>query len=344
MRKTTIIILFIFYAGLNLPAQTASLTIGTSAVCAGEEVFLPVTAADLYNVGAITLYINFDTNNLTYMSLENIDPQLAGLNSNFVPSPPQLIVVWSDITGANFPLTKFFDIKFQFNSETTAVQFDPGSEIADLTLQIIPVDYINGSVESSVPVITGHPHDTTVTAGNSASFQVISPNATQYFWKESSDHGATWEYLQNGGIYSGVNTDELLISQVPSTYNTYMYKCLVLRMDCPGESNSAILMVDTLSPVYSYADTRNYIYQNRPNPVKRFTTFEFFIPSNGYVRLTIHDITGQIVALITEDDFTSGRHAVQFDAGSLAAGIYFYKMAVWNNITNFAAAKRMIKL
>jgi len=344
MKKRFIFSIFIFFAGFTLSAQTESLTIGTSAVCAGEEVFLPVMAADLSNIGAITLYISFDTNSLTYLSLENIDPQLTSLTSNFTTSPPQLIIVWSNVTGANFPSTKFFDIKFQFINTTAPVGFDPGCEIADVNSQIIPVSYIDGVVESAVPVITVQPHDTTVATGSSAGFSVISPNATQYLWKESSDNGNTWKNLQDGGIYSGTSTYQLILSQAPAAFNYNRYKCLLIQLECPAESDAATLFLDSLAPVHTFTRANRFLHQNRPNPVDRSTTFEFLLPGDGFTRLTIQDITGNVVVTVIEDHFTQGKHAVQFDAGMLAPGVYFYKLLFRNDHDTFAASGKMIKL
>ncbi len=66
--------------------------------------------------------------------------------------------------------------------------------------------------------------------------------------------------------------------------------------------------------------------QNRPNPFGRTTTFDFTLPQNGFAKLFITDITGQIVAIPVQDQMQSGVYSINFDASTLAAGIYYYTL------------------
>ena len=80
--------------------------------------------------------------------------------------------------------------------------------------------------------------------------------------------------------------------------------------------------------------------QNYPNPFNPSTTIEFAIPQSGRYSLTVYNILGQLVKLISEDEYEAGYYKVNFDASLLASGMYFYVLT-GNNIN---ISKKMILL
>jgi len=81
--------------------------------------------------------------------------------------------------------------------------------------------------------------------------------------------------------------------------------------------------------------------QNYPNPFNPTTNIEFTIPSSRNVSLKVFDILGrEIVTLIENEYLSSGTHQVQFDAKSLASGIYFYRFET----SNFTETRKMLLL
>jgi hypothetical protein len=78
--------------------------------------------------------------------------------------------------------------------------------------------------------------------------------------------------------------------------------------------------------------------QNYPNPFNPSTTINFTLPASSDVRLTIYNTLGQRVATVLNDQrFTSGTHAVNFDASRLASGVYIYRLEA----NNFKADRKM---
>ena len=59
-----------------------------------------------------------------------------------------------------------------------------------------------------------------------------------YQWQVSTDNGATYTDVANGGIYSGANTDSLVITGAAVAQNGYMYRLNVTAEPCAGEVNS----------------------------------------------------------------------------------------------------------
>ncbi len=65
---------------------------------------------------------------------------------------------------------------------------------------------------------------------------------------------------------------------------------------------------------------------NYPNPFNPITTIKFSIPAPAKVRLTIHDMLGRDVSVLIDGTITDGYHEVAFDAGTLASGMYLYRL------------------
>ena len=66
--------------------------------------------------------------------------------------------------------------------------------------------------------------------------------------------------------------------------------------------------------------------QNFPNPFNPSTTIAFTLPHATHVRLDVTNALGQHVATLADGTLGAGKHVRLFDAGSLASGIYFYRM------------------
>ncbi len=66
-----------------------------------------------------------------------------------------------------------------------------------------------------------------------------------------------------------------------------------------------------------------------PNPAADRTTFRYFVPADGFVRIAIHDATGRMVTRV-EDRFVDGGtwDSASIDVSGLSSGTYFYRMTV----------------
>lgn len=67
--------------------------------------------------------------------------------------------------------------------------------------------------------------------------------------------------------------------------------------------------------------------QNYPNPFNPITSIEFSLPQAGHVELKVFNVLGQTVSTLVDGFETAGVHRVEFDAGSLPSGIYFYRIS-----------------
>jgi hypothetical protein len=69
--------------------------------------------------------------------------------------------------------------------------------------------------------------------------------------------------------------------------------------------------------------------QNYPNPFNPTTTIEFQLSDPAVVTLKVYNIVGQTVATLLENQqMEDGEQQVEFNASTLASGIYFYRIFV----------------
>ncbi|MDX2128438.1 MAG: T9SS type A sorting domain-containing protein [Chloroherpetonaceae bacterium] len=77
--------------------------------------------------------------------------------------------------------------------------------------------------------------------------------------------------------------------------------------------------------------------QNYPNPFNPTTTIQFRLPQSGFTELTIYDMLGRKVSTLINQRMEAGLHRVNFNAQSLASGVYFYRLSTGN----FSMTKKM---
>lgn len=63
-----------------------------------------------------------------------------------------------------------------------------------------------------------------------------------------------------------------------------------------------------------------------PNPLVSEATLLFDLAERAQVRLTVHDVLGREVAVVTERAYGAGEHAVTLDARALPAGLYVARL------------------
>jgi len=89
--------------------------------------------------------------------------------------------------------------------------------------------------------------------------------------------------------------------------------------------------------------------QNYPNPFNPTTNITFSLPTTSIVTLKIYNLLGQEVAtLLDREEITAGDEEVEFDASTLASGVYLYRI-VAEEITDdggvgqtFTQVKKMV--
>jgi flagellar hook assembly protein FlgD len=62
------------------------------------------------------------------------------------------------------------------------------------------------------------------------------------------------------------------------------------------------------------------------------TNINFSVPYEAHVKLTILNISGQVVATLLNETKQAGSYNIDFDASTLTSGIYFYTIVSGNFI------------
>jgi hypothetical protein len=78
-------------------------------------------------------------------------------------------------------------------------------------------------------------------------------------------------------------------------------------------------------------DNKFSIYPNTPNPATDFTQFNFSIPTNGYVTLSIYSVLGQTIESIHQA-FDSGKQTIVLDIQNYPSGVYFFSVQFEDSI------------
>ncbi len=78
--------------------------------------------------------------------------------------------------------------------------------------------------------------------------------------------------------------------------------------------------------------------ENYPNPFSKTTILSFTVPQTDYVSLKVYNVNGIEIAELAGKVFPPGSHSVEYHAGGIPAGIYFYTM----NTNQYIMSRKMI--
>ena len=146
----------------------------------------------------------------------------------------------------------------------------------------------------------------------------------------SNDNGITWQLVDDTGLFSSIN-------------NTMQFTTNYAFVNTPGigvfrRPRSEVTSVEIEQP--NLLPSHFNLKQNYPNPFNPTTKISYSIPQKSYVFLKVYDILGKEIVTLVNENKPAGNYEVNFDASSLASGIYFYKL----QSGNYIETKKMILL
>jgi hypothetical protein len=116
-------------------------------------------------------------------------------------------------------------------------------------------------------------------------------------------------------------------------YYSFSYYKLVPRKDDDFVGYVTDVKQDNSETPVSYNLSQNY-----PNPFNPSTVISYSIPNESNVSLKIYNLLGQEVKTLVDESKAPGTYKVNFNAGDLSSGIYFYSL----HAGNFYQVKKMI--
>ncbi len=164
----------------------------------------------------------------------------------------------------------------------------------------------------------------------------------------SSDNGVSWRSKKFfTGSVSNWTRDVLDLSDLANaSSNMKLRFSMVSNGTIPADGiylDNIKLVNYTISPtgINSVNTELPSVYslsQNYPNPFNPSTNIAFTLPQAGSVSLKVYDVLGKEVMTLADEFMQGGKYEVKMDAGSLAGGIYFYKLVTGS----FLETKKMI--
>lgn len=146
--------LSVLYVAGSVSQSTEVTSITTDVVFSdpGFEVSVPVTTLNFTDIGAMTLYVEYDPVALSFIGLENVHPQIASVAANTMTGPDRIGIAWtaSPPAFANIAADKLFDLKFIFNGGDGSLDYIAGCELTNSSLMEVPVSLFGGGVYAPV--------------------------------------------------------------------------------------------------------------------------------------------------------------------------------------------------
>jgi hypothetical protein len=142
------------------------------------------------------------------------------------------------------------------------------------------------------------------------------------FEVERSVDGGAFErvgFVQGSGTVDDRRSYAFVDSSLPFEAAGLTYR--LKQIDFDGSFEYSSLVELDLAVPDSYA-----LHENFPNPFKGSTTIRYELPAETMVRLNVYDQQGRQVATLVDGRQAAGRHAIRFDASSLASGVYLYRL------------------
>ncbi len=285
----------------------------------------------------------YDTSNSGLMS-NNVDAIAVDKNNNIWVG-----ILDSQLNANDGGLVKFdginWTVQISFQSNHTdfpshqiySIAVDKNNEIyAGTRFQLLYL--FDGTNWSNIPVPV-MPNSSASNMSNVTSLYVDSNNS---LWALAGPilgayNGSQWvEYTtQNSPLTSGFGQGNSII-EGPNGYiwassgsGLYKFKddptiFTAIQKDVPG----------------SHLPQKVKLDQNYPNPFNPSTNIAFDLPRAMNVRLLIYNVLGRVVAELSGNRMSAGKHEFVWNASNNASGIYFYRLITANGTTT----KKMILL
>ena len=184
-------------------------------------------------------------------------------------------------------------------------------------------DCWTGQVVFTSAPASGHTFTVEVGSYNGTNFVAGGPEATIV----GDDSTKTFTFQTDTGAFT-VSGGDYLAFRITSNdaENSIRTGGAWSFISSPANSTNYLLSVDHIpenQPHFSLS-------QNFPNPFSFSTKIEFTLPKAVHVAIRLFDLSGREVATLLNEDQKAGSHSIEFNAGNLSNGVYFYRLECGN--------------
>lgn len=235
----------------------------------------------------------------------------------------------TDIDGSTEPAwpRDVIGVVTQFSSSGTVnngYQLQPRFAATDFPVSLpVELTSLSANVSGKTVVINW----TTATEKNNRGFEI----------QRSSDKiiFATVGFVNGNGTTLELNKYSFADNNVLQGKNYYRLK----QMDYNGSYQYSPVVEAEISAISTYSLDQNY-----PNPFNPNTQIKYSLLTNSNVKVTIFNALGETVKELANEVQQSGVHIMNFNAGGLSSGVYFYSIQAnaVDGSQSFRATKKMI--
>ncbi|MBI5324060.1 MAG: immunoglobulin domain-containing protein, partial [Ignavibacteriae bacterium] len=140
----------------------------------------------------------------------------------------------------------------------------------------------------------------------------------------SGENPISYRWYKNGLEIPGTNIPNLI--KVPFTkQDEGRYYCYVSNQCNNTVSDTFEVLLNTTSVEDYNSDNQIFVF---PNPFNGFTTIYLNLEKPRSVKLSVFDVLGNEIIVITNQKLEIGTHRFIFNAEGLSSGIYFYNLDI----------------
>lgn len=200
-------------------------------------------------------------------------------------------------------------------SKTVTITNPDGQSVSSAVIFSVPLPVLLSSFTSSVDKRDVSLRWTTQEEINNSGFDIERQSIS------SSGELSEWARIGfvNGHGNSGQPHD-YIYKDLKLTTGKYNYR--LKQIDYNGNFERFSLSSSVLIGIPVAGD----LSQNYPNPFNPLTKIDYALSIEGKVTIVVYDVTGRETARLVDEVKTAGYYSAEFNASSLASGVYFYKI------------------
>ena len=331
--KIRFFLLSFFLFAVSQLSISQTLQINNIQACAGDTVNVEITNTSIDTIGAVTIYIAYDTASVKYINMYNFNTQLNGVLYNDIKdlsgqSVGKIAISWvASSNGINLNAGIFAKIKFKAKNSNSQFLFLPDCEITNYMTNIYNINYIDGSIQIYPPIVIQNQPVLFVNSGQNAIISLSTLISCSKQWQKKVNN--IWLDLQNNSDYQCVDCDTLNLLSFNNIPNGSVFRCKLSNFCSTIYSDSVTINNTKISEEKSSV-------KFSPNPFNE----SILIKSESAINLLkIYQSDGKLVKIfnLPENSF----EVFINDLHPLVKGLYFIEI---HSYKSFLLEKKIYKV